>query len=132
MEINSGVQEKAMCAKVPDTTVRYGDIFHNVSLDGIGSEQTGDRPCIVVSNNACNTYSPVVTVVPLSTQKKQSLPTHVLLVSKTSGLPKTSIALCEQVRSIDKVRLGEKIGYIPRSEMRGLSDALKVQLNLLG
>lgn len=92
--------------------------------------QSGRRPVVIVSNDAANTYSPVVTVVPLTTKlAKKHLPTHVLIL--TSGLRAVSLALCEQLTSLDKARLTNYIGHISEpADCAALDRAMAVQLGL--
>ena len=93
---------------------------------GVGSEQTAGRPAIVVSNDKANKYSPVIEMVYLTTQPKNSLPTHVDIVSATSP----SIALCEQVHSVSKSRLGGFIAKCTDGEMAMIDGALCVSLGI--
>ena len=90
----------------------------------------GRRPVILISNNAANTYSSVVTVIPITSRIcKQQLPTHVFLSG--FGLAKSSIALCEQVMAVDKARLIKKIGYVTdRFTQLQIAHALKIQMGL--
>ena len=92
---------------------KRGDIYYVDFGEKDGSKQGGVRPALVVSNNKANKHSPVVTVVPLSARvwKKKYLPTHVQ-IPKGSGLNKPSMALAEQVETLDKTRLGERIGEV--------------------
>lgn len=90
----------------------------------------GCRPVIIVSNDTANDYSPVITVVPLTgILTEKSLPTHVYL--REQGLTKDSLALCEQIISLDKTRLIRRMGYIYRSfDRMALCHALAVQLGM--
>ena len=92
--------------------------------------QGGIRPVVIVSNDMANTYSPVITVVPLTTRMtKSSLPTHVVLL--TSGLSAESLALCEQIITLDKARIRHYIGYVSDYDDRAaLEHALSVQLGM--
>lgn len=95
-----------------------------------GHVQHGRRPVLIVSNDAANTHSPVVTVVPLTSQlKKTHLPTHVLL--QGCGLSRSSIACCEQVITLDKSCLNSRMGEITDWFNRlAIRHALAVQFNL--
>lgn len=89
----------------------------------------GVRPVIVVSNNMVNNFSPVINVIPLTTQKKKPLPVHVDLSG--FGLEKDSIAIVEQVLSIDKISLVRKLGTLSGTEkMQEVVSALKIQLGV--
>lgn len=111
---------------------KRGDIYFVDFGVRDGSKQGGVRPALVVSNNKANKHSPVVTVVPLSARvwKKKYLPTHVQIpVKKSSGLDKPSMALAEQVETLDKARLGEKIGeVIDEMVMNQVTVALQIQI----
>lgn len=115
---------------------KRGDIyFVNCGCGGSGSVQSGIRPVLIVSNDTANTHSPVITVVPLTGQirKKESLPTHVLIpCSKNHGLTKPSVALAEQVTSIDKSRLTELRGHIrDHGIMAKVTTALQIQIGAI-
>lgn len=108
-----------------------GDIVyvHNDKQKSTGSEWTKDRPAIIVSNDACNKFSPVVEVVYTTTSKrKHLLPTHVVLHST----PVTSVALCEAVYSVDKSRIERTIGHCSNHEIFKINHALAVSLGLKG
>lgn len=108
-----------------------GDIYYvDFGMEQNTHKQRGLRPAVVVSNNRNNHNSPVITVVPLTarTWKKSYLPTHVYIpCSKSSGLNRPSMALAEQVESLDKTRLLNKVGSIT-DEM--LMDAITVALQI--
>lgn len=112
-----------------------GDIFFvDFGEHGNFHKQSGIRPAVIVSNNRNNRNSPVVTVVPLSARvwKKKYLPTHVQIpLSKSVGLDKPSMALAEQVETLDKTKLGEKIGKITDSLlMDAITVALQIQIGV--
>lgn len=107
-------------------TVHRGEIYHINEMDVTGHEQHGDRPAIIVSNDVGNEHSPVVEVVYLTTQKKNTLPTHVQIYSS----PRPSTALCEQIDSVDKSRLGGLMGRITEEEMHEIDKALAVSLEI--
>lgn len=104
-----------------------GDIFYIEPYNQTeGSEQRAGRPAIVVSNDMCNNYSPVVEVVYLTTQPKNDLPTHVVIRSST----RESTALCEQVTSVSKDRIGDRIASLTDDELLRVNIALMVSLAL--
>lgn len=110
---------------------RKGDIFWaELGENAEGSLQAGARPVLVVSNDKANEFSPVITVIPITSKMvKAKLPTHVLI--EACGLKKPSIALAEQITSINKDRLDRKIGSIQRTVYAGLvRKAIQIQLNL--
>lgn len=106
-----------------------GDIFMADLGDGLGSEQSGVRPVVIVQNNAGNRHSPTVIVAPITSRKKHRLPTHYALGSRF-GLEKNSLLLGEQLKTLDKTRLKEKVGKIDHSAMSGVDQALRSSLNL--
>lgn len=115
---------------------KRGDIyFVNCGCDTGSSLQCGVRPVLVVSNDVANAHSPVVTVVPLTGQlrKKRSLPTHVLIpCSKMHGLTQPSVALAEQVTSMDKRKLVERRGHIKdHGIMARVTEALQIQIGAI-
>ncbi len=111
--------------------VMRGDIY-SANLDPVvGSEQGGLRPVLVIQNNTGNRYSPTVIVLALTSQiQKARLPTHVLIPSEGHGLEKDSVALAEQIRTIDKPRLRDKIGSLQPEFMHQVTRALCISLSL--
>lgn len=112
---------------------KRGDIYYaDFGVKNGSCEQGGIRPAVVVSNNKANANSPVITVVPLTTKiwKKPYLPTHVQIpFSVTTGLHRKSMALAEQVETIDKKKLTEKIGEISDTLlMDQITIALQIQI----
>lgn len=106
-----------------------GDIFYADLSPVIGSEQGGLRPVLVIQNNVGNKYSPTTIVVPITSRfTKKPLPTHVPL--SNCGLAKDSVALCEQLRTIDKKRLKEKMGCLTDEKWEVVNDAIKISLGL--
>ncbi len=105
-----------------------GQIYFVNMTEAVGSEQTGNRPAVIVSNNTGNLFSTIVEVVFLTTKKKPDLPTHVLIDSAKSQ----SVALCEQIQTVDKKRLSQYIGTVSRQEMGMIDQALAVSLSLPG
>lgn len=110
--------------------IKRGDIFYADLSPVVGSEQDGIRPVLIVQNNLGNKYSPTVIVVAITTQKKTILPTHIPVQKEKYGLPKNSIILAEQLRTLDKSRLKEKIGEFDSEIMNKVKEALKVSLNI--
>lgn len=111
--------------------VKRGDLFYADLSPVIGSEQGGVRPVLIVQNDVGNKYSPTVIIAAITSQvNKAKLPTHVDITSSSFGLPKNSVVLLEQIRTIDKKRLREKIGHFDADVMRRVEDALKVSFEL--
>lgn len=106
--------------------IKRGQIYY-IDLDPVqGSEQGGLRPCIIVQNNKGNEHSPATIVVPLTTKWKKKLPTHTI-VHET---PVTSLALCEQIRTIDKCRIKALITTCSPHTMKQIDLALKTSLGV--
>ena len=104
--------------------VKRGDIFYADLSPVVGSEQGGVRPVLVVQNDIGNKYSPTVIIAAITSQmNKVKLPTHVE-VSAELGLPKNSVVLLEQIRTIDKKRLREKVGFTDEFFMKKVDEAL--------
>ena len=93
--------------------VKRGDMFYADLSPVVGSEQGGIRPVLIIQNDLGNKYSPTVIAAAITSQtNKAKLPTHIELGENTSGLKSNSVVLTEQIRTIDKSRLKEKIGHI--------------------
>lgn len=102
---------------------RIGDVYM-VKLEGTGSEQIGYRPAVIFQNNIGNTYSPNVTVLPLtSRQKKRSQPTHVFLPAEETGLKLDSMVLCENPVCISKEKLGKYMTTLPNEYIAKVAEA---------
>ena len=112
-------------------TVRRGDIYYADLSPVVGSEQGGVRPVLIVQNDMGNRYSPTVIAAAITSQKsKANLPTHILLQRQSTGLSRDSIVLLEQVRTIDKHRLKEKMGRIEGDDMQRIDQALSISFGL--
>lgn len=112
--------------------IKRGDIFYADLSPVIGSEQGGVRPVLVVQNDIGNRYSPTIIIVAITSQiNKAKLPTHVEIKSSDYGLPKDSVLLLEQIRTIDKRRLEEKIGHVNEDIMGKVNEALLISLGLI-
>ena len=108
---------------------KRGDIYMARLSDGEGSLQQGIRPVLIISNDKCNEHSPVITIVPFTSRRKNPLPTHVLI--KKCGLTRPSLCLAEQIMSLNKCQLKEKLGSILETEYAEKVDkAIKIQLNV--
>lgn len=111
--------------------VRRGDIYYADLSPVVGSEQGGVRPVLIVQNDVGNRYSPTVIAAAITSQKdKTNLPTHIELHAGKTGLLKDSIVLLEQVRTIDKHRLKEKMGSLDDSMMNQVNQAISVSFGL--
>jgi mRNA interferase MazF len=111
--------------------VRRGDLFFANLNPVIGSEQGGLRPVLILQNNIGNTYSPTTIVAAVTSKiKRAKLPTHVEIKKDFSQLDRNSVILCEQLRTIDKRRLSEKIGELNEEMMVKVDEALKISVGL--
>ena len=111
--------------------IKRGDIFY-ADLDPIiGSEQGGIRPVVVVQNNVGNRHSPTIVVLPLSTAKKHYLPTHIH-IRGSEMLPKDSVVLAEQIRTIDRNRLKSYVGSVGFEIMEKVDKAVKISIGVDG
>lgn len=111
--------------------IKRGDIFYADLSPVIGSEQGGIRPVLVVQNDIGNKYSPTIIVAAITSQiNKAKLPTHFELDGNEYGLMKDSVVLLEQVRTIDRKRLKEKVGHLDEDQMEKINNALEISLGL--
>lgn len=110
-----------------------GEVYDAHLSPTLGSEQAGTRPVVVVSRDAINQASPVVLIVPCTSFRGQRIyPSQVLLQAPLGGLDQDSVAMAEQVRAIDKQRLGRLRGGLTRAAMRQMDRALLIALDLPG
>jgi mRNA interferase MazF len=110
-------------------SISKGDIFY-ATLDGIGSEQNGIRPVVIIQNNIGNKFSPTTIVASVTKHnKKLNMPTHVVL-NDDCGLPERSIIMLEQIRTIDKTRLRDKIGSCDDKTLNKIDDAIRISFAL--
>ena len=112
-----------------DTMISRGDLFSACLDPVVGSEQGGIRPVLVIQNDVGNRYSPTVIVLAVTGQiNKARLPTHVPVACEGTGLQKDSVILAEQIRTLDKRRLRERIGTLRPEVMERVGEALKISL----
>ena len=115
---------------VPNNNIRRGDIYYADLSPVVGSEQGGIRPVLIVQNNIGNKYSPTVIAAAITSQtSKARLPTHIEVLA-SSGLAKDSVILLEQIRTIDKRRLKDKMGHLDEKTMSKVNDAINVSFGL--
>lgn len=111
--------------------IRRGDIYYADLRPVVGSEQGGVRPVLVIQNDAGNRHSPTVIVAAITSRmNKAKLPTHVEVSAERYGIVKDSVILLEQVRTIDKSRLREKICHLESDIQRKIDRALLISLSL--
>ncbi len=112
--------------------VKRGDIYYADLSPVVGSEQGGVRPVLIIQNDIGNKYSPTVIATAITSQiNKAKMPTHIELDANEYGLSKDSVVLAEQIRTIDKRRLKEKIGHIDEDLMTRVNEALEISFGLL-
>ncbi|MGI6587339.1 MAG: type II toxin-antitoxin system PemK/MazF family toxin [Peptococcia bacterium] len=113
-------------------SIKRGDIFYAELNPVVGSEQGGTRPVLIVQNDIGNQYSPTTIIAAITSQlDKAKLPTHVELAKEFCGLEKNSVVLLEQIRTIDKRRLKEKVSSLEEELMNKVNEALEISLGLL-
>ena len=113
--------------------IKRGELYYADLSPVIGSEQGGIRPVLVVQNDVGNKYSPTVIAAAVTSKiDKAKLPTHIELSAREYGLTKDSVVLLEQIRTLDKTRLKERIGQVSADKMRKINEALLVSLGFYG
>ena len=114
------------------TTVKRGDIYYADLSPVVGSEQGGLRPVLIIQNDVGNKYSPTVIAAAITSRMgKTKLPTHIDVFADRAGLARDSIVLLEQLRTLDKRRLKEKMGHLDEAVMRDIDNAIAVSLGLV-
>lgn len=117
--------------RVNELTVRRGDIYYADLSPVVGSEQGGVRPVLIVQNDVGNRYSPTVIAAAITSRTdKSKLPTHIEVYADKYGLARDSVILLEQIRTIDKKRLKEKMGHLDDDVMKSVNDAITVSFGL--
>ncbi len=112
--------------------IRRGDVFFADLSPVIGSEQGGTRPVLILQNDIGNQYSPTTIVAAITSQiSKAKLPTHVEVTAGNSGLEKDSVILLEQIRTIDKTRLKDKVAALSDELMEKVAQSLEISLGLI-
>ena len=111
--------------------VKRGDIYYADLSPVIGSEQGGIRPVLIIQNDVGNKYSPTVIAAAITSQiNKAKMPTHIELSASEYGLYKDSVILLEQIRTMDKKRLREKVAHLDKKLMKTVDDALSVSFGI--
>ncbi len=115
------------------SAVKRGDIYYADLSPVVGSEQGGMRPVLIVQNDTGNKHSPTVIAAAITSQiGKARLPTHIELEARSFGLTRDSVVLLEQIRTIDKRRLRERMGRVDEELMNKVDDAIAVSFGLHG
>ena len=111
--------------------IKRGDIFYADLSPVKGSEQGGIRPVLIIQNNIGNKFSPTVIAAAITSKKSKAfIPTHIEVEAKENGLLKNSVILLEQIRTLDKKRLKEKMGKLDYKEMNKVDEALSISFGL--
>lgn len=109
-----------------------GDVFYADLSPVIGSEQGGMRPVLIIQNDIGNHYSPTLIVAAITARmQKPKMPTHVLIDSEHAGIERDSVILLEQIRTIDKQRLRDRVTHLEDSIMKRVDHSLQVSIGLL-
>ena len=112
-------------------SVKRGEIYYADLSPVVGSEQGGVRPVLIVQNDVGNKHSPTVIAAAITSQReKAKLPTHIELEADSCGLSKDSVVLLEQIRTIDKKRLKERMGELDLNSMTQVNTALSISFGL--
>lgn len=112
--------------------INRGEIYYADLSPVVGSEQGGLRPVLVVQNNVGNKYSPTVIIAAITSQlSKAKLPTHIELSKEKYSLPKDSVVLLEQIRTLDKRRLKDRLGEVDNLTMHKVDVALMISLGVI-
>ncbi len=131
LSVKLSVSDKIKIGVEENMTVKRGEIYYADLSPVVGSEQGGLRPVLIIQNNTGNKHSPTVIAAAItSRQMKAELPTHIRVSADRSGLVKDSVVLLEQVRTIDKQRLRERMGELDIGSMAQVNRALSVSFGL--
>jgi len=108
--------------------IKRGDIYYAALDPVVGSEQGGTRPVLILQNDTGNKFSPTIIVAAITGRRKKNLPTHAPI--NTPALPKNSIVLSEQIRTIDKQRLAEYITHLNKAQMKKIEQSIDISLGM--
>lgn len=112
--------------------IRRGELYYADLSPVVGSEQGGIRPVLVIQNNVGNKYSPTIIAAAITSQiNKAKIPTHIELSATEFGLQKDSVVLLEQLRTLDKRRLKERIGILDTGKMKMVDTAILISLGFV-
>lgn len=112
-------------------SVKRGDIYYADLSPVVGSEQGGLRPVLIIQNDIGNRYSPTVIAAAITSRmSKTHLPTHIDICAEKAGLSKDSVVLLEQIRTLDKRRLKEKMGHLDDESMGSINSAIAISFGL--
>ena len=127
------ISQKIKRGKIKVMSVKRGDIYYADLSPVVGSEQGGLRPVLIIQNDVGNRYSPTVIAAAITSRMgKTRLPTHIDIYADKAGLSKDSVVLLEQIRTLDKQRLKEKMGHLDDGMMNEINNAIAVSFGLGG
>lgn len=112
--------------------IKRGEIYYADLSPVVGSEQSGIRPILVIQNDIGNRFSPTIIGVPITSKAKVSMPTHIAIEGNKYGLDKDSIILAEQIRTLDKTRLKERVGKLDKKVLEEVKRAIEISCGLRG
>ena len=112
--------------------VKRGEIYYADLSPVIGSEQAGVRPVLIVQNDVGNKFSPTIIAIAITSKQKVKLPTHIEIEGTKYGLDKDSVILAEQIRTLDKKRLREKVGKVDEETMEKVKKAIEISFGIRG
>ncbi len=112
--------------------IRRGDIFYADLSPVVGSEQDGIRPIVIIQNDVGNRFSPTIIGIAITSKEKVKMPTHLEIDGTKYGLEKDSVILAEQIRTLDKSRLKEKVGKLDKETLDKLKKAIEISFGLRG
>lgn len=112
--------------------VKRGEIYYADLSPVVGSEQAGIRPVLIVQNDVGNKFSPTIIAIAITSKQKVKLPTHIEIEGTKYGLDKDSVILAEQIRTLDKKRLREKVGKLDDKTMEKVKRAIEISFGIRG
>ena len=110
--------------------IRRGDIFYADLSPVVGSEQDGIRPIVIIQNDVGNKFSPTIIGIAITSKEKSKIPTHIEIDGTKYGLEKNSVILAEQIRTLDKSRLKERVGKLDKKTLQELKKAIEISFGL--
>ena len=113
-----------------NTIYKRGDLVYVNLSPVVGSEQDGIRPAVIIQNDKGNKYSPTIIILPITSKNKNFLPTHIKINGNIYGLPKDSVILAEQIRTVDKRRIVKKIGKLDEKMLEKINQGLKINFGI--
>lgn len=131
MEILKVQEQEPLYWSVKFVNIRRGDIFYADLRPVVGSEQGGIRPVLIIQNDIGNRHSPTVICAAITSKMKAKLPTHVEIEAGRYAIVKDSVILLEQLRTIDKRRLKDRVCHLDDNALKQVDKALQISLELL-